>query len=166
MVRAHIVHNDDIISDIRFLRCGEQIILLFFPAGWLQDIEFVIIFTRYQDKWVYCWHKYRKSYEHPGGHVESGETPMEAAKRELFEETGINDCTIIPLWDYKYIWKNGNGQNNGRVFYAKAHSLGQLPDSEMERIDLFDTVPENYTYDREEELRDIVMIEKSLNAYI
>ena len=91
---------------------------------------------------------------------------QEAAKRELFEETGINDCTIIPLWDYKYIWKNGNGQNNGRVFYAKAHSLGQLPDSEMERIDLFDTVPENYTYDREEELRDIVMIEKSLNAYI
>ena len=62
-----------------------------YPAGWLQDIEFVIIFTRYQDKWVYCWHKYRKSYEHPGGHVESGETPMEAAKRELFEETGIKE---------------------------------------------------------------------------
>ena len=56
-----------------------------YPAGWLQDIEIVIIFTRYQDKWVYCWHKYRKSYEHPGGHVEADETPMKAAKRELFE---------------------------------------------------------------------------------
>ena len=43
-----------------------------FPAGWLDNIEFVVIFTRYQGKWVYCWHKYRKSYEHPGGHVEPG----------------------------------------------------------------------------------------------
>ena len=136
-----------------------------YPAGWLQNIEFVVIFTRYQDKWVYCWHKHRKSYEHPGGHVEPGETPMDAAKRELFEETGINDCTVIPLWDYEFIWENGAGQNNGRVFYAKANALGKLPDNEMERIELFDTVPENYTYDREEELRDLARIEKSLNAY-
>ncbi len=40
MVRAHIVHNDDIISDIRFLRCGEQIILLFF------------LFLREEMKWL------------------------------------------------------------------------------------------------------------------
>lgn len=136
-----------------------------YPAGWLKHIEFVSIFTRYQGKWVYCWHKYRKSFEHPGGHVEQGETPMEAAKRELFEETGIKDCTMIPLWDYEFIWENGEGQNNGRVFYAKARSLGTLPENEMERIELFDTVPENYTYDREEELRDIARIEKSLDAY-
>ena len=136
-----------------------------YPAGRLDDIGFVVIFTRYQGKWVYCWHKHRQSYEHPAGHVEPGETPMEAARRELFEETGIQDCKVFPLWDYEYIWENGEGRNNGRVFYAEVNSLGTLPESEMERIEFFDTVPENYTYDREDELRDIQYIEKMLRAY-
>lgn len=136
-----------------------------YPAGWLDDIGFVVIFTRYRGKWVYCWHKHRKSYEHPGGHVESGETPMQAAKRELYEETGIKGCRIIPLWDYEYIWENGEGRNNGRVFYAEANSLGELPESEMEHIRLFDTVPDNYTYDIENVKRQLACAEKTLKAY-
>ena len=132
----------------------------------LDNIGFVVIFTRYQQKWVYCWHKRRQSFEHPAGHVESNETPLEAAKRELFEETGITDCRIIPLWDYTYIWENGKGCNNGRVFYAKVNSLGNLPESEMERIEFFDTVPENYTYNREDEIKDIEKVERLLKFEI
>lgn len=134
-------------------------------AGQLDNIEFVVIFTKYQDKWVYCWHKKRESYEHPGGHVEKGETPLAAAKRELYEETGITDCDIIPLWDYEFIWDNGMGQNNGRVYIALVHSFGEMPESEMDRIELFDTVPEKYTYSVEEEEGDIRIIEKILRAY-
>lgn len=134
-------------------------------AGQLDNIEFVVIFTKYQDKWVYCWHKKRESYEHPGGHVEKGETPLAAAKRELYEETGITDCDIIPLWDYEFIWDNGTGKNNGRVYIALVHSFGELPESEMDRIELFDTVPENYTYSVEEEERDLQFIEKMFKAY-
>lgn len=134
-------------------------------AGQLDNIEFVVIFTKYQDKWVYCWHKKRESYEHPGGHVEKGETPLAAAKRELYEETGITDCDIIPLWDYEFIWDNGMGQNNGRVYIALVHSFGEMPESEMDRIELFDTVPEKYTYSVEEEEGDIRIIEKMLRAY-
>lgn len=136
-----------------------------FPVGRLDDIAFVAIFTRYQGKWVYCWHKKRKSYEHPAGHVEENETPFEAAKRELYEETGIRDCTILPMWDYEYIWESGEGRNNGRIFFAEVNALGELPESEMDRIDLFDTVPENYTYNREDELNDIAKIEKALEAF-
>ena len=133
--------------------------------GQLNHIEFVIIFTKYQNQWVYCWHKKRESYEHPGGHVEKGETPLAAAKRELYEETGITDCDIIPLWDYEFIWDNGMGQNNGRVYIALVHSFGEMPESEMDRIELFDTVPEKYTYSVEEEEGDIRIIEKMLRAY-
>lgn len=136
-----------------------------YPAGWLDDIAFVSIYTRYQGKWVYSWHKHRKSWEHPGGHVEPGESVLQAAKRELYEETGIKDCKIIPMWDYEYIWENGAGRNNGRVFYAEVNSLGELPESEMERIELFDTVPDVYTYDVEDEKRQIAAIDRTLKAY-
>lgn len=135
-----------------------------FPVGSLDNIEFVTIFAEYMGKWVYCWHRYRKSYERPGGHAEANETAMEAAKRELFEETGIVDCNIVPLWDYEYIWENGEGKNNGRVFYAEVFSHGTLPESEMEYIELFDTVPENFTYDREKEINDIELVKKALAA--
>lgn len=136
-----------------------------FPVGRLDNIAFVAIFTRYQGKWVYCWHKKRESYEHPAGHVEVNETPLEAARRELYEETGIRDCKMIPLWDYEYIWESGEGRNNGRIFFAEVNALGELPESEMDRIELFDTVPVNYTYNREDELNDIAKIEKTPEAF-
>ncbi|MEU8424122.1 NUDIX domain-containing protein [Micromonospora sp. NPDC048835] len=34
----------------------------------------------------------------PGGHVEPGESPEEAAHRELVEETGLTAETLHPLW--------------------------------------------------------------------
>ena len=90
---------------------------------------------------------------------------MKAAKRELYEESGITDCRLTPLWDYEFIWPDGKGRNNGRFFYAEVYSLGNLPESEMSHIELFDSVPENYTYDREEEERDLKAAQKMIQAF-
>lgn len=135
-----------------------------FLPGMLDDIKFVVMYARYQDKWVYAWHRYRKSFEHAGGHVEPGEAPMAAAMRELFEETGITDCKMRPLWDYVQYSDKGEFVNNGRVYLAEVHSLGELPESEMDRIELFDTTPENYTYDREDDLANLEKIGRMLKA--
>lgn len=84
----------------------------------------------------------------------------------MYEETGIKDCDIIPLWDYEYIWEDDKGRNTGRVYLAIAHSLGSIPESEMDRIELFDNVPDNYTYNREEEIRDLFMVERIWKTYM
>lgn len=136
-----------------------------FFLGQLDHIEFVVIFTKYQNKWVLCWHKRRQSFENPGGHVEPGETAMQAARRELYEETGITDCELIPLWDYEQPWDDGIHKNNGRVYLALARSLGELPESEMGKIELFDGVPENFTYDRNEAISDFEMVENMVKAW-
>lgn len=98
---------------------------------------------------MFCMHKQRNTWEHPSGWIENGETPMEAAKRELFEETGAVNFDIEPLCDY-YIDAELNGyhyKGNGQVYFAVIHTLGDLPDySEMGKIGLFDSLPDNLTY--------------------
>jgi len=42
------------------------------------------------------------SWSLPKGHIDEGETPLEAAKREIFEESGITDLTLVkPLFSYE-----------------------------------------------------------------
>jgi 8-oxo-dGTP pyrophosphatase MutT (NUDIX family) len=41
-------------------------------------------------KLLMIFHPFLKKWLQPGGHVEAEETPLEAAHRELFEETGVN----------------------------------------------------------------------------
>ena len=108
-------------------------------------LEFAVIASRYQDKWVYCCHKERSTWEIPGGHREIGETIEETAYRELAEETGAIDAEIKVVAAYE-VEKNGQ-QSYGMLFWANIYNLGYLPkDSEIEKIQLFDTLPENLTY--------------------
>jgi 2,3-bisphosphoglycerate-dependent phosphoglycerate mutase len=74
--------------------------VLTFDIGALKAYRFVVIFTRYQGKWLYCRAKERNTFETAGGHIEHGETPLEAARRELFEETGAVRFDITPVFDY------------------------------------------------------------------
>lgn len=115
----------------------------------LGNYRFADVFAAYKGKWIFCKHKNRKSWENPGGHIEEGETPLEAAKRELFEETGAVDFDIEPLCDY---WANGqlNGINmsaNGQVYFANVRTFSNIPSqSEMETICLSDVLPNVLTY--------------------
>lgn len=107
------------------------------PAGF--EMKYVVILPRYESRWILSRKKGRSTYEIPGGHIEPGETAVQAAKRELFEETGVSDCTLTPVCIYTY-------DSAGYLFLADVHSLGELPDFEMEETKLFDALPDNLTY--------------------
>ncbi len=51
-------------------------------------LTFAVVIAKTGGKWVLCRHRERDTYEVPGGHREKGETILEAAERELREETG------------------------------------------------------------------------------
>ena len=58
-------------------------------------LKFAVIIAKTEGKWVFCKHRERSTYEVPGGHREAGETILEAAKRELQEETGVKYAKLV-----------------------------------------------------------------------
>ena len=115
-----------------------------FPLNSLPSYKYTVICSNYKGKWILSRHKKRDTWETQGGHIEDGETPLEAARRELFEESGIRDADVYPVCDY---WGfNPFRCSNGMVFLAVVHSIGELPESEMQEIGVFDELPENLTY--------------------
>ena len=115
-----------------------------YPLGYLERYKFTVICANYRGKWILSKHKKRDTWETQGGHIEAGEAPIECARRELFEESGIKDADIYPVCDY---WGfDPHNCSNGMVFLAVVYSLGELPESEMKEIGIFDTLPAELTY--------------------
>ncbi len=72
----------------------------------------IIVFKRTEGNIMFLFLKRREGFlDFPKGHVEEGENNTQAAKRETFEEAGIN-CRIIPGFEErtKYYF-NFNGEN-------------------------------------------------------
>ena len=114
------------------------------PLNTLPDYKFVIVCARYGDEWLLSRHKERDTFETQGGHIEAGELPLDAAVRELYEESGVANADLYPVCDY--CGYDDHGFANGVVFLAVVHELGALPESEMRDVKLFSALPQNLTY--------------------
>jgi len=100
--------------------------------------KYAVIVARYNGKWIWCKNKNRH-WELPGGKREAGETIAETAARELVEETGAIKYELTPMCAYSI-------NNYGLLFYANITELGDLPNSEIERIDFFDELPDELSF--------------------
>lgn len=90
----------------------------------------------------------------PGGGVEPGETPTEAAKREVREETGLNATIAAPLvvLDQSYVAAaDGEERFSARYVVYAARAEGDIPDAsrlgvheaEISAAEWFERPPEN-----------------------
>lgn len=115
-----------------------------YPLSTLSPYKYVVVCSRYEGKWLLSRHKRRATWETQGGHIEPGETPMQAALRELYEESGVKDASVYPVCDY--YGYDSDSSSNGVVFLADIRHLGVLPESEMKETKLFAELPEDLTY--------------------
>ena len=113
-------------------------------------LKFAVIISKSNNKWVFCKHKQRDTFEIPGGRREENEQILEAAKRELKEETGATQFIIQPICVYSVIGKtrvNETGEESfGMLYYAKIEKFDKELHSEIEKIVLLDDLPTEWTY--------------------
>jgi 8-oxo-dGTP diphosphatase len=119
----------------------------FYDPSFEPDAELIysVISAKFNKNWIFVRHQKRTTWEIAGGHIEKGETPLEAAGRELMEETGAIRFSIDCIATYS-VEKDGE-TGYGRLYFADVFDLGPIPDiSEIAEITLSDCLPANLTH--------------------
>lgn len=119
----------------------------FYDRGFksVTPLTYSVIAARFNGEWVFVRHCDRQTWEIPGGHIENGESSMDAAIRELKEETGAVGFAIECVSTYSVTKEGRTGW--GRLFFAEISELGAVRDtSEIAEVILNSRMPDSLTY--------------------
>lgn len=110
------------------------------PGAEHEPPRYVVIAARCRGAWLLCRKRGQDTWELPGGHIEAGETPFDAARRELYEETGSVGSELIPVSDYRI-------DDCGVLFFTELSAISVPPACfEMEEVRLFPFLPDRLSY--------------------
>ncbi len=111
-------------------------------------LKFAVVIGRSEGKYVFCKHRDRNTWELPGGHREPGETILEAARRELYEETGAVDFDLAPVCVYSVRREDkfGGEESFGMLYYGEIREFEGELHREIEKIVIADMAPGEWTY--------------------
>ena len=107
-------------------------------------LTYVVIAAWEKERWVFVRHRERSTWEMPAGHIEKGETADQAARRELFEETGTIDSTLRYLCDYQV--SLGEKTESGRLYFANILDRNANLEYEIEELCFLPDLPASLTY--------------------
>lgn len=108
-------------------------------------LTYSVISAKFDGRWIFVRHQDRSTLEIAGGHIEEGESSLEAASRELMEETGALRFNLECVATYSV---NIDGITGfGRLYLADVYELGEIPDiSEIAEVVMLENLPDNLTY--------------------
>ena len=121
------------------------------PFGEVPDEElgYSVVAARHDGRWVCVRLKGRTDWCFPGGSREEGESMLQNARRELYEETGAKDFDIHPLGIYGVDHRRLRGGEEvhektswGGLYGAEIRLFGDIPpEFEIAERRLFDSFP-------------------------
>lgn len=113
-----------------------------------QDLrrKYAVIIARHEGRLLWCRHQERTTWEIPGGHIEPGESALEAAARELHEETGATDYTLAPICWYSAYREGSQPHSLGLLCLADVTAMEPELHSEIAEVCPFGRTPDALTY--------------------
>lgn len=101
-----------------------------------------------------------KDWSFPKGHIENGETPLEACVREVREETGLDIDILVQLPDNKYLHETGK-KIITHMYLARSKGgdfVTEHPEDKVEWVDIQE-IENRLTHDNlKEYYRDVLLI--------
>ncbi|SFG42125.1 RNA deprotection pyrophosphohydrolase [Sporolactobacillus nakayamae] len=99
---------------------GNKVTLALSSTPFSENPKHVWVLCKFHRQWLLTMHS-RRGLEFPGGKVEPGEQPTEAARREVFEETGAHVDRLYFIGQYQV-----DGQNEQMVKNIYFASVDQV----------------------------------------
>ena len=129
--------------------------MLHITCFWNEEIEdsrfqYAVIAAAYGEDWIFVRQAVRQTYELPAGRRESGESILQTAHRELYEETGAVRYTLQPICAFMVSDDSVPAAPDapcGMLYLAQVRQLASLPaESEIGEIILTDKMPQPLSY--------------------